>query len=266
MNRWSRVLPLLLLPAAAAAYTVAAWRVAPGFYDGLQGPPPPYNWVSPPPQFVKGNKPAAGGQLAIKVVRGVSDPGSVFTADSQASLSFVPAVFTAPSDGSPISIEITPVGTFPAPGPHQFATNVYLIKSSSPLVKEAIVTLSYTDQLPAPSDVFNAPAQGGDWKDIGSTGTSAPYTVTARTSTLGYFAAGYPPSGGSASGARVGGGSTLPILVAVAIVIVLLAGFPLALLRRGNRTSPVSTSAPRTGSRRPGTGTGRRSPGSRKGR
>ena len=36
----------------------------------------------------------------------------------------------------------------------------------------------------------------------------------------------------SASGVRVGGGQTLPIVIAVAILVVVLAGIPLAILRR----------------------------------
>lgn len=36
----------------------------------------------------------------------------------------------------------------------------------------------------------------------------------------------------TAQGARVSGGQTLPIIVAVAIVVVLLAGVPLAVMRR----------------------------------
>ena len=42
----------VLLALAAAGYAVAAWAVAPGFYDGI-GPVQPYNWVSPPPEFAR---------------------------------------------------------------------------------------------------------------------------------------------------------------------------------------------------------------------
>jgi len=45
--------------------------------------------------------------------------------------------------------------------------------------------------------------------------------------------AGYPADAGvTASGPRVGGGQLVPILVAVAILVVVLAGIPLAVLRR----------------------------------
>src|SRR5438270_619580 len=56
--------------------------------------------------------------------------------------------------------------------------------------------------------------------------TDAPITV----SILDYFMAGYVP--GKASGFRLGGGQTLPIAVALGILLVVLAGIPLAVVRR----------------------------------
>ena len=66
-----------LIATAAAAYVLAAWAVAPGFYDGFT-PPQPYNWVSPPPQ-VTGNKAPKSGHLVVKVINGVSDANSAFS-------------------------------------------------------------------------------------------------------------------------------------------------------------------------------------------
>ena len=43
---------VVLFGAATIAYLVAAWMVAPGFYDGFS-PPQPYNFVCPPPQAVQ---------------------------------------------------------------------------------------------------------------------------------------------------------------------------------------------------------------------
>src|SRR6266545_7455990 len=47
---------LLLFAVAAVTYSLAAWSVQPGFYDGF-APSSPYRWVSPPPQFAAGNQP-----------------------------------------------------------------------------------------------------------------------------------------------------------------------------------------------------------------
>ena len=81
----------LLLAAAAAVYAAAAWQVAPGFYDGI-GPPAPYCWVTPPPNISNTCKPASGQRVA-KVTRGIVDPGTAFTDEGQAQMSWVPGAF-----------------------------------------------------------------------------------------------------------------------------------------------------------------------------
>ena len=96
---------LLVAGLAAALYVIAAWSVAPGFYDGF-GPQAPYRWVSPPPQFQHNNQPPLSGQATIRVnPGGVVDAGSVFTQDGQASISFTPGAFQAPTDDSPVTIQ-----------------------------------------------------------------------------------------------------------------------------------------------------------------
>jgi hypothetical protein len=223
-----------LLSLIALAYVLAAWSAAPGFYDGI-APPQPYRWVSPPPQFKGSNQqPLSGHGTARVAANGVVDPGSVFTQDGQASIAFVPGAFTAPPDRSPVMVNIKPVAEFPDPGDTHLATNVYCFSSSSPLAagKDALITLQFSDQLPAPSDIYEYQSDG-PWQKIGSTGSAAPFSIAARATSLGCFAAGYPANAAqTAQGARVGGGQTLPIIVAVAILVVVLAGIPLAVLRR----------------------------------
>ena len=87
-----------LLAAAVIVYMVAAWMVAPGFYDGF-GPPLPYNWTCPPPQAGSNQKPSSG-HVDIKVIGGVSDANSVFTNDSQIVLGFLPGAFDAAAAGA----------------------------------------------------------------------------------------------------------------------------------------------------------------------
>ena len=223
-----------LLALAAAAYVAAAWAVAPGFYDGI-APPQPYRWVSPPPQFSSSNQQPLSGHGTVKVAtNGVVDPGSIFTQDGQAAISFVPGAFVAPPNRAPVTIDIKPMASFPDPGGTHVATNVYCITSSSPLAagKDVLVTLQYSSGLPAPSDVYGY-VSGGPWQKIGSTGSAAPYYIAARSTSLGCYAGGYPANARQATqGATVTGGQTLPIVVALAILVVVLAGIPLALLRR----------------------------------
>jgi hypothetical protein len=224
---------LLLLAAAVVAYALAAWSVAPGFYDGI-APPQPYRWVSPPPQFKSTNQQPLPGHGTAKVAsNGVVDPGSVFTQDSQAAISFVPGAFVPPPDRSPVTIDIKPVSEFPQLGGIHLSTNVYCITANSTIAsgKDVLVTLQFSDQLPAPSDVYEYQGDG-PWQKIGNTGSAAPFFVSARATTLGCFAAGYPASVTKTQGARLSGGQVLPVVVALAILVVVLAGIPLAVLRR----------------------------------
>jgi len=224
---------LLVLAAAVVAYVLAAWAVAPGFYDGI-APPQPYRWVSPPPQFRSNNQQPQAGHGTVRVAsNGAVDPGSVFTQDGQAAISFVPGAFVAPADRSPVAIDIKPVAEFPDPGKIHISTNVYCLTATSTLApgKDALITLQYSDQFPAPSDVYEYQGDGA-WQKIGSTGTAAPFFISVRATALGCFAGGYPASAGQTQGARLSGGQVVPVAVALAILVVVLAGIPLAVLRR----------------------------------
>ncbi|HEY4025698.1 MAG TPA: hypothetical protein VGO86_04635 [Candidatus Dormibacteraeota bacterium] len=222
-----------LLALTAVAYVLAAWTVAPGFYDGI-APPAPYRWVSPPPQFRGTNQPPESGRTTFRVGGGGAvDAGTAYTRDNQASIAFAQGALATPADRAPVTVDIVPQTTFPPGGDVHLATNVYCITSSSPLApgQTVVVSLQYSDQLPAPSDVYVSDG-AGPWRKIGSTGSAPPYFIAARSSTLGCFAGGYPANARqTAPGLRLGG-SALPDIVALAILVVVLAGIPLALLRR----------------------------------
>jgi hypothetical protein len=232
-----------LLALAAAAYGIAAWMVTPGFFDGI-APPSPYRWASPPPQFKGSNQPPLSGRATVKVAsNGVVDPGTAFTQDGQASVSFIPGAFVAPPDHSPVSISIKPVTQFPNPGGIHLSTNVYCFTSTAPLAsgQQVLITLRYSDGVPAPGDIYGYEG-AGPWRKLGNTGSASPYTISVRDSSLGCYAAGYPANAQSTAGARVGGGQTLPILVALVILLIVLAGIPLAVLRR--RGEPEASEDP----------------------
>jgi hypothetical protein len=222
---------LVLAGAAAAAYVVAASAVAPGFFDGF-APPQPYAWVSPPTGIKNGGTPQPGSdQLLAKA----SYSGSVFTRDPQpqATISVIPGAFQAPAGGGPITVTITPAANHPDFKDLRCVTNAYRISATAPLVKDALVTLRFSDAVPAPSNIYRAPDSGGAWTSVGNIGATAPFYISARTTALGYFAACYPGDAAkTASGVHVGGSQTLPVLVALAILLVVLGGIPLALIRR----------------------------------
>ena len=219
---------IAILAAAAAAYTAAAWAVAPGFYDGF-GPAAPYNWVCPPPQAGSNLKPSSG-HLSIKVIGGVSDANSAFTNDGQIVIGFLPGAFDATGKSS-ISVDITPLATCPSPSGVKLVTNVYQITADAPLKQAANLEMVFSNLLPAPNNIYIADNPSGPYRQLQSQPTR-PFVLQAHTSSLGYFAAGYSAASPPAGAVTVGGGQALPIIVAGLIVVVVLAGLPLAIMRR----------------------------------
>jgi len=128
---------LTLLAAAAIAYVLAAWMVAPGFYDGF-GPTEPYRWTCPPPQAGANTKPSSG-HADIKVTNGKTEAWSVYTSDGQIVIGFLPDSFDV-AGKSTVSVDITPLDTCPEPKDVRFVTNVYRITSDAPLKYLSIST------------------------------------------------------------------------------------------------------------------------------
>lgn len=246
MKRWPRTAPLLALLVAVLAYLAAAWAVPPGFFDGL-APPGPYRWVSPPPQFKNGNQPPLSGQavLAVGPARTVA-PGTHATQDGQAAISWAPGAFRSPPGASSVTFRYQPVAKFPNPGGVMLETNVYCITSTATLVRgqQVLITLRYSDGIPAPSAIYGYQGSG-PWKRIGNSGSSQPFTISVRSSSLGCFAGGTEKT---SSGPSAPSGQFLPLLVAILIVLVLLAGLPLVVLRRrGDGRGDGSGSPPEGG-------------------
>ncbi len=216
-----------LLALAAVAYIVAAWSVAPGFYDGFQ-PPQPYNYVCPPPQAGANAQPTSG-HLNIKVINGSSDPNSAFTDDGQLVIGFLPGAFDVTGKTS-VNVTITPVAPCPKPSGLRFVTNTYQITADAPLVKSSNLVFRYSNLEPDPSYVYRADSVDGPWTRLDVQQQAQIYTISTSTDQLGYFAAGF--SGNAISTTGSSGQNILPIVVAVLIAAVLLAGVPLTVLRR----------------------------------
>lgn len=246
---------VLVVAGAAVVYALAAWSVPPGFYDGF-APPAPYNFVNPPAQVKATNKPPLSGSATIKIVNGVVQPGSAFTQDAQAQLSWVPGAFAPPSDGGSLVVGIKPVTNPPAnPNTFTLVSNVYQFSANSMLSRDANLALMFSDQLPAPSTIYRAD-DSGHWSAVASNQISSVFLISARVTQLGYYAAGYENVASASSSPRLGGGSQwLPIAVALAILVVILAGIPLAVVRRrsggddasgGGSNDPPATPKPKS--------------------
>ncbi len=216
-----------LLASAAVIYMLAAWMVAPGFYDGFT-PQQPYNWVCPPPQAGSNQAPNSGHQV-IKVVGGISDASSAFTdPDIQVVLGFNFGVFDS-TGKTLITVDIKPVSPCPNASGLTFATNTYLIVANASLVKKASLVMRFSDLVPAPSTVYYATSPDGPWTSIGALSQAQPFTIDTTIDKFGYYAAGYPSSAVSRTG---GSSQLLPIAIAVLIIVVIVAGIPLAIIRR----------------------------------
>lgn len=225
---------ILLLVAAAALYLVAAWSVAPGFYDGF-APQQPYNFVCPPP-IAGANLQPTSGHLVIKVIGGVSDANSAFTDDGQVVIGFLPGAFDV-TGKTQVTVDITPVSPCPNASGLKFSTNTYEITADAPLTKQSdkskwpTLVMRYSNLEPDPGYVYRASSPSGPWTNIGANSQAQPYTIDVKTDQLGYFAAGYP----SGSVSRGGGGASiqiLPVTIAILIVLVLVGGVPLTIIRR----------------------------------
>jgi hypothetical protein len=218
-----------LLAAAAAFYLVAAWMVAPGFYDGF-APLQPYNFVCPPPQAGANSAPASG-HLVIKVINGVSDANSAFTDDGQVVIGFLPGAFDV-SGKTSVTVDIKPVSPCPKPSGLHFATNTYQITADAPLVKSSTLVMRYSNLVVDPSFVYRADSVDGPWSNIGASAQAQVWTIDTKTDKLGYFAAGYPQGAVSTGGGAGGGSQILPVTIAILIVLVLVGGVPLSIIRR----------------------------------
>jgi hypothetical protein len=230
---------LALLAIAAVAYVLAAWLVAPGFYDGI-APPQPYHWVSPPPDLANGNQPPSGGQTTVAVQNGAVQAGHVYTTDDQASITFAARSFAAPAGGGPVTIQIQPAATYPALGGIVVAGNVYLITASSAPTGPITIALRYgSQQVGPPTDIFVAPSSAAAWKSLGSTSSAVPFELSATTRTLGYFVIGFPPGTPAPAAPASSGGPPVVVLVAAAAAaLIVLAGLPLVMARRREAQRP----------------------------
>jgi hypothetical protein len=222
---------------AALTYLLAAWQAPPGFYDGFS-PQRPYNWVSPPPQLARGNKPPQSAIKVVSVGEAMASGVQVQTADQQASL-VIPAGALQPAPGATaVTIRIDPVSAFPNPHGLAFETNVYRVRADAQLVKPMSVALTFSNQVPAPSTIYEARMGDTTWRPL-PTQSAFIYQLDGSATDFGYFVGALPPQRRTASGSPLGS-QLLLLVVGGLIFFVLLAGIPYLMLRRRSHRSDGS--------------------------
>lgn len=101
-------LALALLYAVVAAVThVLVPEAGRPLFDGF-APPPPYNYVSPPPELAAGNFPAQPARTAVTLGEGGSEAINVSTPDAQAIVTLPAGAIAAHPPDTSVAVELIP--------------------------------------------------------------------------------------------------------------------------------------------------------------
>jgi hypothetical protein len=218
--------------------------------DGI-GPPPPYQWVSPPPSLAAGNTPAEPGSATLKMTPGGSAGGVVSTRDLQVTVIFKDGAFASAPGATGVDVVVTPLdpGTLGAP-PATLATtgNAYTVAatyagasgSAAKLADAADLSMVYpataSSGLTHVEHVILSSSDGRSWARIPTSDASGALTAAASIDALGYFVVAEPKSAATAEQAP--GRSYLPFIVGAVGLLLLLISSPRVLgwvRRRGRR-------------------------------
>ena len=226
----------LYLVVAATSFHLGLLPIAP-VLDGL-GPPPPYQWVHPPPDRVRDNKPPSAGSGTIPfTASGVA--GSVTTPDGQAQVLLENNALPRLPGQSSVSITMVPKDAAsygpPPSGGYRYDSNAYDIAafyepSNRPVVSiTAVVVLTYATS--ADRVIQQA---GSQWTFLSAT-SAGNNQLFASVTSLGVFATAVLP-GASPAPVRSQQGSGL-LLVEVLVPFAAIAAVVVFLIVRRSRGS-----------------------------
>lgn len=218
--------------------------------DGL-GPPPPYQWVNPPPSRVKDNKPPGAATQSITASSN-GYPGSVTTPDGQCQVLLdATSLPVVPGQGS-VAFTMTPLdpaSVGPPPAGFNFDSNAYRITGSYQPSGQALTTLNATIVLTYATSADRVIQwTGSSWKSLDSIPSGNNQLYVSATS-LGIFATAVL-GGGSGAGPKQQSSTTL-VLEILPFFFVVLAVLAVVLLRVRRRRGPRG-SGPSAGSGRGG--------------
>jgi len=201
--------------------------------DGLQ-PPAPYQWVKPPPDRRKDNKPPSGATGTIQLTT-LGSGGSHTTPDGQAQILFDSNSVPVPPGQTSVSVTIAPldpdkVGPPPAGGYH-YDSNAYRYDavyepSGQPLTTMTVtVVLSFATTA---DHIFHWNGSGWDPLPTTPAGQNQLFVPAGR---LGIFVAA-----GTAVGSAPKQASPVILVLEVAAPFVVIAVVLIVVLRRRRRT------------------------------
>lgn len=187
-----RALLVGLLYLAAVQLTSATGYPVRPLYDGT-APPPPYNWVDPPPDLEEQNLEPLGGVSSITMTPEGSRARTIQTPDGQALVTVPTGAFDEEAE-----ISITPSAPrVEPPAGLRIDGNAYTFTAKNTAGREVNPSKQVTIILRYPVHATTLlRLDGGNWDDLKARQIDVNAQVFTRVNELGTFAAAAPPEGG----------------------------------------------------------------------
>jgi hypothetical protein len=218
--------------------------------DGV-GPPPPYNWVDPPPELADTNQEPPGAEEIVRLGPKGSKAKVLTTSDGQFTFVMRAQLFAPHPGAKQVVVRAEPEDTSkfePPPGGLDFTGNSYLLTATyepggdrvERLEFNAVGVLVYPVfvNLHAPEHQLFLSTDGKTWQQLDSTDVPGLVQVQATVPALGHLVVGAklrPAASGSPSPEPGGAASTRNwLLVGLAVLVVGLA-LVLSFIRRTRR-------------------------------
>jgi hypothetical protein len=232
------------LVAIAVTSLISGHRVLP-LFEGI-GPPQPYMWVNPPPEFAATNIKATAGSADFALT-GPAEPDFVASHDDQCILNLAASPFPPHGSDTTVHAVVTPLD--PATlGPLHFGPsvvpdgNAYQIAltytpSGTPVTKivsDGDVVLT----TPHRADALFYSTDGMTWTKITFAPFGSPFMIGTPFKAPGYFLAGANPKvivGSVGSTGTKSSNGTLFVVLGVVAAALILGGVSLLALRRRRR-------------------------------
>jgi hypothetical protein len=225
------VIVALYLVAAGLTFSTHLLPGAPVLDDGT--PVAPYQWVSPPPDRARDNRPPSPGAGSVPLP--LQGAPSVSTPEGQAQLLFETTSVPLAAGQSAVSVTMVPLdptSVGPPPAGQSYYSNAYRIAavyepSGSPVTGLSVtVALVYSS---ANADRLRR-WNGSSWDGLQTTPVPQSLLAYAPATSLGVFAVTGPAGGASAAQP-----SALRALLAALAIFAVLVGVVVAVVRRGRR-------------------------------